>query len=394
VTGSSFYVESNLLFQEAFVVKFAPNGDPLYYTRRLHGFSGQEGGAIAVDSVGNAYVTGYTQSSDFPVIDADDDSLGGSQDAFLAKLDPSGAIVYSTYLGGSGSEAGRALALRPDGSIYVAGATRSTDFPTRGAVQTALRGPQDLFLTLFSPEGRIVSSTYLGGSGSERLQGLGLDDAGFLYLASITDSVDFPLRDPSQSGCLDRFISKLSPDFQPLASTCVPGADVQGLAVEPGGTVSLTGLTSGGLPVINAFQPQPAGETDAFAIRFQINSAPDCVAAFASPATIWPPDGRLAPVAIRNVIDPDGDPVAITVTGVRQDEPLQGTANATGIGTPSVQLRADRDGKGDGRVYRLSFTARDPQGASCTGTVAVCVPHDQGRGTTCGDGGGLFDSGG
>ena len=142
---------------------------------------------------------------------------------------------------------------------------------------------------------------------------------------------------------------------------------------------------------------QPEGAEGLLSITFTTspgNMAPDCSAAVASPIKVWPPNGKLVPISIQGVADPDNDPVTLTVTGVHQDEPLSriGTPDATGIGTPAASIRADRSGKGDGRVYHLSFEALDPLGASCTGTVRICVPHDQGRGRTCGDGGPLFVS--
>lgn len=394
-TGSGFYTLNNLLFQQAFVVKLAPDGETLFHVS-LVGMRGQEGLAVAVDSEGNSYVTGYTSSPDFPAVNAADSSLGGFWDAFVTKLDPSGAIVYSTFLGGSGGEEGRSLALAPDGSLWVAGITTSADFPTLEAGQTSLRGPQDFFLTRLSPTGAIVSSTYLGGGGKEEIRGFDVDASGFLYLAGKSDSADFPPGGALTAGCSGQFVSRLSPGFQFLAPTCVLGADVQDLAVDPAGTVYLTGSTNGGLPVVNAFQPLPAGGGDAFAAKLQLNQPPDCSAAFASPATAWPPNGRLAPTSIRGVTDPDGDPLALTITGIRQDEPLSqtGTPDAMGIGTAGASVRADRDGKGDGRVYRIAFEASDGNGGICAGTVTVCVPHDQGRGRACGDGGPLFNSDG
>lgn len=144
---------------------------------------------------------------------------------------------------------------------------------------------------------------------------------------------------------------------------------------------------------------QPYGAEGLLSITFTTtpgNVAPDCAAAFASPATLWPANGRLVPITISGVTDPDGDPLTLAVTGVRQDEALgrAGTPDAVGIGTATAQIRSDRNGKGDGRVYHLTFTASDGQGGTCTGTVRVCVPHDQGRGRTCVDGGPLFNSAG
>jgi len=133
------------------------------------------------------------------------------------------------------------------------------------------------------------------------------------------------------------------------------------------------------------------------------NSPPDCSNAAASPASLWPPNHALAPVQVAGVTDPDpGDTVTVTITSVRQDEPLNtvGDGNtspdATGVGTGQAQVRAERTGNkhvpGDGRVYHIGFTATDAAGAQCTGTVTVCVPHDQGQGSACVDGGPLYDS--
>jgi len=103
-------------------------------------------------------------------------------------------------------------------------------------------------------------------------------------------------------------------------------------------------------------------------------------------------------VSVVGVTDPDGDPVTITITGISQDEPLNrgGSGNtcpeATGVGTATASLRAEREGGGDGRVYHLSFAADDGRGGRCTGTVTVCVPHDQGAGRVCVDQGPLVDS--
>jgi hypothetical protein len=172
-------------------------------------------------------------------------------------------------------------------------------------------------------------------------------------------------------------------------------------------------------------------------VRFEVvaptQRPPDCGAAVAVPATLWPPDHRLAPVRILGVTDPDGDPVAIRVTRVTQDEPpadppfggpgatmaaaIEGAGNGGtiarrslapdgsalggGRGRPmcpdavigasgGVKLRAERLGTGNGRVYTLWFTASDPGGASCDGSVQVCVPHS--RRQECADDGQRFDA--
>ncbi|HKQ97731.1 MAG TPA: DUF4215 domain-containing protein [Candidatus Polarisedimenticolia bacterium] len=129
---------------------------------------------------------------------------------------------------------------------------------------------------------------------------------------------------------------------------------------------------------------------------------PDCGGAFATTSEIWPPNHRMVGIGIGGVTDDTGAPVGITITGIRQDEPLDGLgdgntcADADGIGTGSARVRAERTGTpkvpGDGRVYHVAFTADDGQGGQCQGVVTVCVPHDQRPGHLCVDQGALYDS--
>jgi cysteine-rich repeat protein len=128
------------------------------------------------------------------------------------------------------------------------------------------------------------------------------------------------------------------------------------------------------------------------------NLPPVCDDAFASPDGLWPPNHKFVPIAIDGVTDPEDDPIAITVTAVAQDEPVDGNGDdgtcgdASGLGTDVVALRSERDGSGDGRVYHVAFRAEDPAGGFCVGEVQVCVRHDNGKGAFCGDQGPLFDS--
>lgn len=128
------------------------------------------------------------------------------------------------------------------------------------------------------------------------------------------------------------------------------------------------------------------------------NHPPDCSSAVASISQIWPPNHKMKAVQVLNVFDPDGDPVFITITGITQDEPVAGSGkgdkspDGEGIGTDTAWVRAEREGKGDSRVYRISFIAYDDKGAECSGSVLVCIPHDQGINTICIDDGQIYDS--
>jgi hypothetical protein len=118
-----------------------------------------------------------------------------------------------------------------------------------------------------------------------------------------------------------------------------------------------------------------------------LNAPPDCSAAAARPAVLWPPNHALVRIAIVGVVDPDGDPIAITATDVTQDEAVD--APGSGNTGPDAQLdplavRAERSGQGNGRVYAIGFIADDGHGGACSGVVLVCVPHDRGKGAACG----------
>ncbi len=112
-----------------------------------------------------------------------------------------------------------------------------------------------------------------------------------------------------------------------------------------------------------------------------------------SVGTLWPPNNKFVPITLQGITDPDGDPVTITVNTIRQDEPV-GRGNSApdgkGVGVAIAELRAERLGNANGQVYHIGFTASDNQGASCTGLVAINVPHDQAQ--PVGDGGPLYDS--
>jgi len=134
------------------------------------------------------------------------------------------------------------------------------------------------------------------------------------------------------------------------------------------------------------------------ALEAQCNAPPDCTNAVAYPSELWPPNHKFADVSVTGVTDPDGDPVTITITGISQDEPLNGLGDgdtcpdASGVGSAVAKLRAERSGTADGRVYHMSFNASDGRGGECAGEATVCVPHDQRPGHTCGDQGPLVSS--
>jgi len=207
----------------AFVTKIAPDGSSFAYSTYLGGSLGSKATAIAVDAQGSAYITGSTQSPDFPVAKAfqkscalDAASAKCSVDAFLTKFAPTGkALVYSTYFGGTGRDEASGIAVDTAGDVHLIGRTESDDFPTAKPVQAHLKGSSDAFASRFNPAGSALTfSTYHGGTATESGSSLALDAQGNLYLAGETASADFPTQHPFQSSCAgactSAFVTKMA----------------------------------------------------------------------------------------------------------------------------------------------------------------------------------------
>jgi uncharacterized protein (TIGR03437 family) len=276
---------------DAFVTKLNPTGSALVYSTFLGGESDDRGTAIAVDSAGNAYVTGTTLSRKFPVTagafqpthggDGGQPNLSWSGapgivigDGFVAKLNAAGnALSFCTYLGGNKDDAPAAIAVDSSGAVYVAGATLSPNFPTSpGAYQTAFAGfgsPRpdvlrtgDAFVAKLRADGSaLLSSTYLGGTYDDAIVGLAVDATGNVYVAGYTLSTNFPTTPGAYQTAYrghsaaatnevlfgDAFITKLNPGMSALVySTYLGGSlndSASGIAVDPGGNAFVAGGT-------------------------------------------------------------------------------------------------------------------------------------------------------
>ncbi len=184
------------IFGDVFVFKMNPTGTALVYSTYLGGSGDDLGWGVALDSAGNAYITGYTSSADFPITaGAFQTRLTNSRSAFVAKLNSTGSsLIYSTYLGGNTEERGYAIAVDSAGSAYVAGFTKSTNFPvTAGAFQVTNPGGASAFATKMNATGTgLVYSTYVGGSGDDWANAMAIDSSGAAYLAGYTQSTNYP----------------------------------------------------------------------------------------------------------------------------------------------------------------------------------------------------------
>ncbi|MGA2194319.1 MAG: SBBP repeat-containing protein [Bryobacteraceae bacterium] len=286
VTGSTtsqnfpvrYALQSRLLgSRNAFVVKLSPAGNMMDYSTYLGGSGADYGYGIAVDGSGNAYVVGDTTSLNFPTTGFQT-GFHGVQDAFVAKVSTDGShLVYSTYLGGSNTDHGAAIAVDSGGAAYVTGSTYSVDFPTMNPFQPHIAGGEDAFIARLNASGTaLLFSTYLGGSNGtvsypETGQGIALDGQGNAYVVGVTSSVDFPLRNaeqPALNGWLDAFVTKVNSSGALLYSTYLGGSGVDvgnAIAVDSSGSAYVTGYTySTDLPVVAPLQSTIGGDCDAF----------------------------------------------------------------------------------------------------------------------------------
>ncbi len=272
---------------DAYVAELNPTGTALVYSTYLGGSDVEQGRSIALDTSGNAYLTGWTASTNFPTTaGAFQTTYSGGYDAYVTELNPTGSgLVYSTYLGGSREELGYGIALDISLNAYLTGITFSTDFPTTaGAFQTTFGGGDDAFVTELNPTGSgLVYSTFLGGSGGEVGFGIAVDTTGIAYVTGYTDSSDFPTTagafQTTYGGNQDAFVTELNPTGTGLFYSTYLGSFVSdigfGIAVSTSGNAYVTGSTQGIFPVFaDAFQATFGGVADAFVAQVGVRQTP------------------------------------------------------------------------------------------------------------------------
>ena len=286
-----------------FLTKMSGSGALVYSTflnaGDLDGIASTAQG-VAVDGSGNAYVTGYTSRKDLILANALQSTYKGSQAAFVSKVNPSGsALVYATYLGGSGTDQANAIAADSSGNAYVTGSTTSADFPTVGATQAKSGGGLDAFVTKINSAGSaIVYSTYLGGSSGDLGFGIGVDGTGKVWVAGTTTSQDFPqvngLSAPFEFFEPDLFVAQFKADGSGLLFSSYTtdimvyqgGSGRSGFALDQAGNVYATGPTEDQRPLAGAINL--AGSTRLLVLKIAAGAATPIITSVVNGASFAP----------------------------------------------------------------------------------------------------------
>lgn len=263
---------------DAFVVKMTPNLQQFFYSSLIGG-SGQESGvSVAPDAAGSAYISGRTSSPDFPLVGAMQVTYGGGDsDAFVSKLSLDGkTLVYSTYLGGSGTEDLQnrsGISVDSAGNAYVTGDTQSSNFPLKNAVQPVKNGnasTSDGFVSVINPSGSdFVYSTYLGGINDDFGLAIATDSSKNAYVAGRTKSTSFPGSTATRTSTTtsDAFVAKLNSSGSAISYLTFVGGvtgdeSANAIAVDAGGNAVIAGSAGQGVPTVGSIQSFFKGGTD------------------------------------------------------------------------------------------------------------------------------------
>ena len=272
-------------YEDGFIAKFNPMGDLLFSTY-LGGNNTDIITGIAVGTNQNLYVTGSTSSTDFPVKNAYQPAYKGGTDAFLTEFSSNGTLLFSTYLGGSTSDAASAIAIDSAGNIFLTGSTTSQNtFPLKNSWNKSFSGSNDIFIAKYSPNGELLSSSFLGGVGQDFSYSIAVDSNDNIYLTGITQG-DFPITSNAYqktygSGTVDSFVTKINSTGTIVYSTYLGTSDLNYgyyITVDVNGSFYVTGKTdSASFPVTsNAYSNSlnnVASSYDSFIIKFNASGS-------------------------------------------------------------------------------------------------------------------------
>ena len=299
VTGSSLfsnhfpivngYVSNNTAGVDTFVFKLNATGNGLIYSSIVCGgviypYSGTDdmGTSIMVDEIGNAYVTGYTESPTFPAVNAYDPTYNGDiyshpRDCYVFKLNATGnGLIFSTYLGGTLDDVAESMAFDSAGNIVICGYTESADFPLVNPLDDTLDGDRDCFIAKLAPTGdTLLFSTYIGGNASDSARSISIAYSGGIVVCGSTTSSDFPTSHAFASnnhGGTDSFLLKMDSEESSISfSTYLGGSDDDisyALIADDYDGIYITGMTySQDFPTLNAYDSTYNGDVDVFVTK-------------------------------------------------------------------------------------------------------------------------------
>ena len=360
---------------DAFVMKVDPTGSTILSAMYFGGSLDDEGHRITLDSSGSVYVTGYTSSTNFPIVNGFQTKLGGKKDAYVMKIDNTvSQILFSSYLGGSQDEQPFGLSVDTTGNIYVSGETSSLNFPVVTPLLGTFGGGRgDAFVTKIAADGTLIYSTYLGGIGNDHSFDVTSDSDGNAYvvgyttaaLPNIVRALYGTASDPEQA-----FLAKLSPDGRSLLAFLYIGGfgidEAIRVVLDSSQNIIISGYTSApNFPVLNAIQPTNGGGANTFDI-FLIKLLPDLSDIVFS--TYIGSDGSESAPGL--AVDPDGN---IYLAGFTSSFEFP-VVNGINVGTSGGNLHGDRDAyvmklSANGRILFSTYVG----GSSSDGAVGIAL---------------------
>jgi hypothetical protein len=372
------------------VSKLNSTGSALLYSTYLGGSSEDLGFGVALDESGNAYVTGATDSSDFPTTAGAFQTtlLAAFGSVFISKMNALGsALVYSTYLGGSVRDQADGIPVDALSNAYVTGVTLSSDFPTTpGAFQTRLRGNNNAFVTKLNSAGSsLLYSTYMGGSGGDEGSDIAVGTSGNAYVTGVTVSSDFPTTpgafQTTYGGKLDAFVAKLNAAGSSLLYSTYMGGSGEdfgsGIAIDASGNVYVTGFThSVNFPITaGAFRTSLTGNHDAFVAKISIFAAP--VLVLSPPSLTFAQQAVGTTSAVQKVRLTDGGTKPLSITSIiaggdfAQTNDCPGTVAPAAFCTFNVTFTPTAAGRRTGAVTITDNAAGSPHKLLLTGTGSL-----------------------
>jgi hypothetical protein len=282
---------------EAFLTVFNADGSDILYSTGLGGSGVDQGNEIALDAANNVYLVGRTTSdaNSFPLRNAFQNTNGGSFDVFVAKFNTSlsgdASLIYSTFLGGSGTDNGVGIAVDSAGQAYITGSTGSSNFPLDVPFRSTFQGSGEAFVSIISVNGNdLVTSSFLGGSNQEEGKDIALGPNGLIYVTGNTQSTDFPMAlpfQPTNRGGADAFVTKLKFGVGVISSSYLGGTgnDIGLSVVVRGNQIFISGVTGSNnlITTPGVVQPNPGADntnsSDGFIARI-LDTAVDSVGVF------------------------------------------------------------------------------------------------------------------